>query len=200
MKRIVAVLLAATMAFSCMACGKDAKSNQTDQTNETEQGTADEPVVVQAATTILNDIWEAYPGEKFSVAGGDYDNMTEGQAGALDYTNAETLDSILAVPAEGKDLIGDAASLMHALNANTFTAGAMYLTYATETAKLADMIYDNVMSRQWICGFPDTLIIASVGDEYLVSAFGEAEIMENFKTALTAAYSAEILYEESLSE
>ena len=57
------------------------------------------------------------------------------------------------------------------------------------------------MNRQWMCGVPDTLIIASVGGEYVVSAFGNAEIIETFKNNLQAQYEiAEIVYEESLVE
>ena len=41
---------------------------------------------------------------------------------------------------------------------------------------------ENIKNTQWMCGFPDTLIVASVGNEYIVSAFGNAEIVETFKT------------------
>ena len=52
-----------------------------------------------------------------------------------------------------------------------------------------------------MCGFPDTLLIASVGDEYIVSAFGKAQNMENFKTKLLKQYEeAEVIYEENLVE
>jgi hypothetical protein len=53
-----------------------------------------------------------------------------------------------------------------------------------------------------MCGFPDTLIIYTVADEYVVAAFGNAEIIETFKTKLAAVYgeNATLSVEESLVE
>jgi len=64
-----------------------------------------------------------------------------------------------------------------------------------------DSLKDNIMNRQWMCGFPDTLIVAKVGGEYVVSAFGNAEIIETFKTNLKATFEmTDIVVEESLTE
>lgn len=49
-----------------------------------------------------------------------------------------------------------------------------------------------------MCGFPDKLVIVKV-DDYVISFFGENEIVETFKTKLTAAYtSAETLCDEPI--
>lgn len=37
------------------------------------------------------------------------------------------------------------------------------------------------MGRQWMCGFPDKLVVISV-DDYLVSVFGNEELVNTFKT------------------
>jgi len=85
------------------------------------------------------------------------------------------------------------------MNANTFTCGAYHLTDGKGQQEFADALKENIMNRQWMCGFPDTLVIASVGNEYVVSAFGNAEIIETFKTKLLAQYeAAAVMYEESL--
>ena len=57
----------------------------------------------------------------------------------------------------------------------------------------------SIMNRQWMCGFPDTLIIVQVGADCVVSAFGNAELIEYFKTQLCAAYGCSVLVEESLA-
>ena len=58
---------------------------------------------------------------------------------------------------------------------------------------------DNIKNRQWMCGFPDTLLIVKVDANTVVSAFGEATNIENFKTNILAAYEgAEVVVEESL--
>ncbi|MBQ8597664.1 MAG: hypothetical protein IJ409_07750, partial [Lachnospiraceae bacterium] len=49
---------------------------------------------------------------------------------------------------------------------------------------------DNITTTQWMCGFPDKLAIYTVNGEYVVSAFGNAEVMDNFKTKLEEVYGA----------
>ncbi len=186
MKRILALALIMIMTLSCIACRKK-------EVNQAED------VKVKDAVELLTTVWDNYPGEKFAVAGGDYENSVMDAPGAFDYTNLENLDAMLGMPKEGADLIDDAASLMHMMNANTFTAGVFHVTDSKNTQAVADIMKDSILNRQWICGFPDTLLIVSVGSDYVVSAFGVADIMDNFETALTDSYGAKVLYEESLS-
>ena len=87
---------------------------------------------------------------------------------------------------------------MHLMNANTFTAGAYHVAEAANTAAFVSAVQENIMGRQWMCGFPDTLIMVQFGDSYVVSAFGNAELIESFKTQLTAV-GGEVLAEESLA-
>ena len=97
------------------------------------------------------------------------------------------------------DKIDDAASMMHMMNANTFTAGAYHVTAASDVTEVTNAIKDKVMNNHWMCGFPETLIIVQVGDSYLVSAYGNGELIENFKTKLVNTYAnAEVVVEESL--
>lgn len=51
-----------------------------------------------------------------------------------------------------------------------------------------------------MCGFPDEMAIYTVNGEFVVSAFGNAEIMENFKTKLLEVYgeSAVLVVEENI--
>lgn len=157
---------------------------------------------VADATDLLTDVWDTYEeAELFSIVGGDYDRGVMDAPGKYDVSKVEDMDSVLGLPKESAALIDDAASIMHMMNANTFTCGAFHVTDAANLQTLADSLKDNIMNRQWVCGFPDTLIIVSVGDEYVVSAFGNAEMIENFKTKLLAQYDvAEVMYEESLMQ
>ncbi|MBR3599435.1 MAG: hypothetical protein IKL53_06085, partial [Lachnospiraceae bacterium] len=133
------------------------------------------------------------------IAGGDYNNSVMDAPGAFNVSDVESLDAMLGVPADAASYVDDAASMMHMMNANTFTAGAYRVTDAANQQDFCDKLKDNIMNRQWMCGFPDTLIIVSIGDNYVVSAFGNAEIIDTFKTKLTAEYPmSKIVYEESL--
>ena len=73
------------------------------------------------------------------------------------------------------------------MNANTFTAGAFRLRDAKDSEAVAEAVKTGLSGRQWLCGFPEEYLIASV-DNYLVSVFGTAELVETFKTQLDSAY------------
>lgn len=199
MKKKIAMIMCAVFMVTAIGCGgsKDAVDN-----GNTEENAAVETVDVADSVELLTNVWNTYEeADKFPIGGGDYENMVSDSVGAFDVTKTEDLDSLLGMPADGATMIDDAASMMHMMNANTFTAGAYHLTDASLKQDLADLLKDNIMNRQWMCGFPDTLLIASVGGEYMVSAFGNAEIMENFKTKLQEQYEVtEVIYEESLTE
>ena len=120
--------------------------------------------------------------------------------GKYDVSDVEGLDAQLGFPQASVALIDDAASLVHMMNANTFTAGAYYVSDANEVELLVEDMKDNILNRQWICGFPDTLIIVGIGDNTVVSAFGNAEIIDTFETKLLSVYGgAKVLCEESLN-
>ena len=58
---------------------------------------------------------------------------------------------------------------------------------------------DNIMNTQWVCGFPQLLVMVDVNG-YLVAAFGNEELITTFKTKLLEVYkNADILFEESLA-
>ncbi len=187
MKKILAMLLAGVMVLSLAACGGDNGSGKTESA---------------APLEVLETVWNSYADdEKFAIMGGDANNVVDNAPGKFDVSDAESLDSTLAFPQASAALIDDAASMVHMMNANTFTAGAYHVTDVSEVEMLAADIEDNIDNRQWMCGFPETLLIAQIGEDTIVTAYGAADLMEIFKTKLTAAYeNAEILTEKSLME
>ena len=44
------------------------------------------------------------------------------------------------------------------------------------------------MNNRWMCGFPDSLLIRAVGDQYVVVAFGVNDAMTPFESHMSAAY------------
>ena len=91
--------------------------------------------------------------------------------------------------------VDEAASLVHMMNANTFTAAAYHAT--GDTAELAQQLRDNIMHRQWMCGFPDKLVVAEVG-EYVVTVFGANELVDTFMTHLNGIYGVSATYDEAI--
>ena len=194
MKRTVAIVLSGLLMIGLIGCGKKAETPG--------DVTATETVNVTDATDLLTQVWNSYDdADKFAIGGGDYNNMVMDAPGKFDVSMVEDLDAMLGLPQGSASMIDDAASVMHMMNANTFTAGAYHVTDTANQQTVVDSLKENIMNRQWMCGFPDTLIVANVGGEYVVSAFGNAEIIENFKNKLTETFSlTDIVYEESLTE
>ena len=189
-KKIMMLVVTAALLFSFGGCGKNSSSK--------EEGS--ESVQVKDALEILTNIWNGYDeDQKFPVAGGDYDNISDNAPGKFDGSNTEALRSILIVPEEAASMVDDGASMMHAMNANTFTGGAFHLTEAADRGEFTDALKEAVLNNQWMCGFPEEFIVYGVGDEYVVSAFGKSDTIGYFKEQLLKQYpSAEALVEESL--
>lgn len=190
MKKSVALLLAMTLTLSLTACGggKTAETTKDDTEGKT-------------AVQILEDVWAVYEeDEKFAIAGGDYTTMVPDAPGAVDVSDGETLDALLGFPADSAGLIDDGASMMHMMNQNTFTAGVYHVTNADDVQTVADAVKENIMNRQWMCGFPDDLVVYSVGTSYVAVVFGAEDVVDNFEDALEEVYaSTKILYEEDLN-
>ena len=190
MKKLICLLLAMTLALSLTACGVGKAA-----------GTTKDDTEGKTAVDILTDAWAVYEeDEKFAIAGGDYENMVMDAPGAVNVSDGETLDALLGFPAASAGLIDDGASLMHMMNQNTFTAGAYHVAKADDVQAVADAVKENIMNRQWMCGFPDDLVIYSVGANYVVAVFGAEDVVDNFEEALEEFYaSTKILYDEDLT-
>lgn len=190
MKKITSLALALALALTLTACGK--KDNTA--------GSGDSSVPADA-TALLTAVWDAHSDdEKFPAAGGDYDNPVEDAPGAVSIADADNLNYMLTLPVEDAGKIDGAASLSHMMNANTFTCGALRVKNGDDAAKLAEDLRDAIQNKQWMCGFPDKLVIATLGN-YVVSVYGDEELVNTFRDKLQAAYSdAAIAYDEMIGE
>ena len=188
MKKITSLALALALALTLTACGK--KDNTA--------GSGDSSVPADA-TALLTAVWDAHSDdEKFPAAGGDYETSVDDAPGAFDPSNADNLNFLLTVPTEDASLIDDAASLMHMMNANTFTCGALRVKNGDDAAKLAEDLRDAIQNKQWMCGFPDKLVIFTY-DQYVVSLYGDEELVNTFRDKFTATYSdSTIAYDEAI--
>ena len=101
--------------------------------------------------------------------------------------DADLLDSALGFPTAEAGKIDGAASLMHMMNLNTFTCGAFHAKDSGDVTALCAAVRENILARRWMCGFPEKLVIVTVGD-YIVSVFGHADPVDTFTAKLAAAY------------
>ena len=197
MKKIVTLLLAVAMLLTLVACGNGSK----DTTANGEETTASQAVESKDPLTVLQTVWASYgDDEKFAVAGGDMseENSKMDEPGVFSLENKEELDATLGLSAEAAEKVDSAASLVHMMNANTFTCGAFKVKNAEDVASLAEQLKDNILKRQWMCGFPDKLVVASV-DDVVLAFFGKNDNIDTFKAKLTEAYaSAEVISESPI--
>ncbi len=195
MKKIISLLLV-LMMLTVMTVGC-AGNNQ-----ETVAGTTETKAEVPAsALEILQNIWSKYADdEKFSVMGGDAANMVMDGPGNYSLTDVETLGIQLLVPADQVKNITQAAALFHGMMVNNFTCGVFRVAQGVDAAAFAETMHDAVKNARWICGMPEKAMIAVIGGEYVLMAFGLNDTINRFEAKLTAAYpDAQIKYSEAIT-
>lgn len=191
MKKLVCMFFAALLMLSLAACGGNEENvNSEDLSIVGSKEPNGEQNDNQSALEMLTQVWDSYgEDEKFPTAGGDMteENMTMDAPGKFGIDDTAALDTTLGFPASSAEKIDDAASLVHMMNANTFTCGAFHIKNEGDAGDVANAIKDNILQRHWLCGFPDQLVIMKL-DDYVVSFFGEREIVETFQAKVTAAF------------
>lgn len=177
---------------------KNDKNNE--NKNEDKEANDDSKDKADSAAAVLTAVWDSYAEEdKFAAAGGDYDSNVDGAPGKFDLSKSEEMEYLLCFPADCAEYIDDAASLVHMMNANTFTAGSYHVKKKSDVNTVVEGIKARTLNNQWMCGFPDKLVIVNVGDGYVVSAFGKEAFIETFKSHIKENYqNAKIVVEENL--
>lgn len=192
MKKLLAMLLAALCLLGLTACAAKGEAAGTEESAQPK---------IADALTLLNTVWESYgEDEKFPASGGDYneENMTTDAPGKVGLEDAESIEYLLSVPADVLAQFDDAASLIHMMNTNTFTCGAFHMTDETQAETIAASMREYLMNKQWMCGFPEKMVIVSVGG-YLVECFGAEDLVTTFSEKLLAAYpEATVLNDEPI--
>ena len=194
-RKLTGLLLAGVTAMSLFAgCGKQNAAPSATETIETTEAPAPQ---YASSLELLDAVWNAFPEDaRFPAGGGDEAHDTNGP-GAFDVkAYGETFQYLILLDDGLMDkLTGDAATLMHMMNTNTFCSAMAKLTDSSKAAEFAEAYKTAIQDQRWMCGFPDTVIVISVGD-YVIMAYGHADIIENVKTACLAAdSSAKLLIE-----
>ncbi len=182
-KRILFGLIAAVMVVSVAACGKKETTDNDNKGNVTTEA------AISSATDALNQVFSTYAEEeKFAMIGGDVNKNIMGEAASYDLTDVAAVDANLHISESMIAKLDDAASGIHMMNANTFTAVAFDLKDGEDAAAFASELKDSVLATQWMCGFPEKLVIYTVNDNYVVYAVGAGDLLDVFTTKLEAAY------------
>lgn len=211
MKKLIAALLCMVMAFSLVGCGGGTNNNkdttsqndttnvssgadttneeseaasQPDAANNDSEANGGDAVTGGDALSIMTTVWNAFPEDsQFAAIGSFGDSMVNGAPGKIDLAETDTLTMQFMIPESVLSNADDVATLMHAMMANNFTGGAIHVTNG-DAAGAAAEVQTSVLGAQYMCGFPEKAVIVTTGD-YVVYAFGAADLLDQFKTAVT---------------
>lgn len=196
MKKYIVLALTLATLFSLVACGKTADTNTT---------TMPKMDLPDTALEVLNTVWTAYgDNEKFPAMGGNYhedeakNNNVENAPGKYDIQD-EGMTATLMVPADKLGQITDAASLMHGMMANNFTCGAYKLAAGSDAKAFGDAMHKSIVEQQFLCGAPEAVFVAQLGNEYVIAAFGAKDLMDNLQSKVSATYpGTQVLYSKAI--
>lgn len=191
MKKVLSVLMVLSMLVALTACGGKAVEETTGAPGQE---------MPASALEVLETVWNDYAqDEKFAVIGGSMTAPVDGAPGNYDITD-ENITYNLLIPADQLANVTEAASMIHMMNANTFTCGVFKLAEGVTAADFGEAMRQSIQNNQWVCGFPDSVLIAGFGDTYVLAAFGVSDAMGPFETHLNAVYPGfEILANEAIA-
>lgn len=201
MKKFIALLLVLATILTLAACGR--KKNDADNTSNT---TVAPMVLPENALALLDAVWASYgENDKFPAMGGNYDedetknNIVDGAPGKYDLAN-DGMTATLMVPADKLADIADAASLMHGMMANNFTCGAYHLKEGVDATAFGEAMHKSITEQRFLCGAPEAIFVAVVGNEYVVAAFGLKDLMDVLQSKLSAAFpGTQVLYSKIIT-
>ncbi len=214
MKKLITLIVAAYMITSMSACS--AKDKMDDMVTDIAESVTDMLDSVtgdsdtdsdnshshahKSAEELLTRIWDNVDeNDRFDIGGGDSQNITMDVPGTFDITNGEELDVTLAFPMSHMDNIDDAASIVHMMNANTFTAAAYHLKNGTSADTFAEDFKETVKNREWAVGFPECFTVIEA-DGYVITLFGGKDQVETFTESTEKTVSdARVIVTEELS-
>lgn len=189
MKKIIALILAAAMfslAISLVSCGKGNDENPDSN--------------YKSSLELLKKVWGLYSkDEKFPASGGNSIFSSGKPAAVNTVKNKDFIKSVTYITDELLDEVAeDAASLAHSMNAIAFSSAVFRLKNPSDASDFADNYKNAVQDTHWLCGFPDRVIVVSVG-EYVIVAFGYEDLIDTFKAkCLEADSGARILVDEAV--
>lgn len=203
MKKLTSLILCGALCAGILAgCGKtDGNSTASSSTAAATEATTEATTEAvapsyESAQALLESIHKAMPDDaEFPAAGGDeaHDNM-EG-AGEFDISvYGDSFQAQILVDEELTAMVKpQAATMLHMMNTNTFCSAVMQLNDAADAEAFASHYQQIVQSNHWMCGFPDTMVVLSLGD-YVITAYGADDLIQAFKTA-AQGLGAEVLVE-----
>ncbi len=189
---ITAAALTAAVIFAVKKNGGNASENTPDSTNTASKAAS--------ALEVYSNIEASYNTEnRIPEAGGDPDNTNMEGAGVYDINKyRDAFMSLTLVPEDQmNNILNDAAVMQHMMNINSFCSAVFRLNEGADTAAFAESYKNAVLKNQWLCGFPDRVLVYSV-DGYILTVYGIDDFLTDYRSAVSEAYPDAVLLEEAV--
>lgn len=185
MKKTLSIFLALIMTFAMFALTACGGNEDSDVNNN--------KPVIESAVDFYTKVWAAFGEDnQFACGGGDeeHSNMEGPGQYALTDENADMLKYYLHLTDELYAMLDDdVATLQHMMNINTYSSAVAKLKDPSKASDFAEAYKTAIQNQQWMCGFPDKVVVISVGD-YVVMAYGHEENINNLVTACSTVESS----------
>ena len=188
MKKLLAILLATMMLLALVACGNtnETEAPETNAPETNAPGDDELPIVdlaYNSALELLQLVMNGYNATATEdtmlyVVGGNINNFeTTSMDGPATFVALEDEDynANLGYPAADVAKLDDAASMFNMMNTNVFNCYAVHFTNSDDVDAMVEVIKNNILARQWICGSPEKLVIAKVPGDYLIVVWGAVQ-------------------------
>ena len=190
MKKLISLALVLAMALTILAgCGATADNG------------GNNAAAPASALEVLENVWALFgDDEKFPVMGGDFEASVMDAPAVWNSDLLVDLSYSLQLPEAEMAKVADAATMIHMMNANTFTSAVLHLNEGEDVAAFAADAKASIMAAQWMCGFPEKLVIADMGGNYLLIAYGLNDAINPFEAKLAEAYpNANVICSEAIA-
>ena len=222
MKKLIALVMALAMLATFAACGttgeNKGENNENKETTtenigeditnnlageDEETGEQEETQESTEDTTTANDImdytWGMIPADQMpNVIGGHYSNEFTGAPASYELSYEDELAAMLMIPENQIENVIDASTAVHLMNANSMTLGMVKLAEGTDMKAFADDVYKTISENQWMCGFPEKLVIAQIHEDYVFIAYGLTDLLDLFTQNLYDSWSNNEFYNEAI--
>lgn len=203
-KKILTVALCVMTALGLVACGKEeVVEPPVDEvvTGEVVTGEPVEEVQVEKytkAVDVLTDVHTEFDEETLSYLGGGFgEEVAQGAPGAFPVDDIESVRAMLTFPVEYIELVDGAGSMMHMMNGNLYTSAAFHVVDNANMLLIEEAILDTVRNNQWMCGFPEKLVIGQV-ENFIVYAYGNTDLVDKLDAGIRTNELGEVKFIEDL--